>query len=193
MKNLPIALTLIISTLLSIAAAAPWAQTLTKGNKNITKLHFYVHNLDGGPKLPNNTVFLVANASITATSPTRFGHVDVFDDLVTAAPDIRSEQVARVQGTAAYAGLQSFAIALNAHFYITSGEFNRSTLGVAAHITVMDRSREVPVIGGTGAFRLARGYCLSSIYSSDFATGYSILEYTIYVVTHSHEIVWTGA
>ncbi|KAL1540453.1 dirigent protein 21-like [Salvia divinorum] len=193
MKNITIGLMLRISCLLAAAAASSWVQTITKGNKNITKFHFYVHNLDGGPKFPNTTVYGIANASITSTSPTNFGHIDGFDDRVTAEADINSEQVARVQGTAAYAGLQAFVIALNMNFYITSGEFNRSTLGMAGHITAADRLREVPMIGGTGAFRLARGYADSSIYSIDLATGYSVLEYKIYVIAHSDEVVWTGA
>ncbi|XP_047954019.1 dirigent protein 21-like [Salvia hispanica] len=191
MKNLPIALMLIISSLLAAAAAAPapWVQTLTKGNKKITKLHFYVHNHESGP---NTTVYRVAAASITSTSPTTFGRVNVLDDLVTAGPDINTEPVARVQGVVAYSDLHTVAIAMTVNFYITAGEFNKSTLCVSVRLPLTERLREIPVIGGTGAFRLARGYAVSTPYSFDFATANSVLEYTIYVITRSNEIVWTG-
>ncbi|KAL1540452.1 dirigent protein 21-like [Salvia divinorum] len=192
MKNLPIDHMLLISCLLLAAAAAPnpWVQTLTKGNKNITKFHFYVHNLEAGP---NTTVYRVANASITSTSPTKFGLVNVLDDRVTAEPDINSEQVARVQGTVSFTDLHAKAIAMTANFYITSGEFNNSTLSVSGRIPLTEPVREIPVIGGTSAFRLARGYAVTSYYSFDSATGSSVLEYKIYVIAHSHEVVWTGA
>ncbi|XP_047953563.1 dirigent protein 21-like [Salvia hispanica] len=197
MKNFTIGSMLIISYLLATATATaavlgPWVQTLTKGNKKITKFHFYVHNLEGGPKA-NTTVYVVANASITSTSRASFGRLEVFDDRVTAGPDINSEQVARVQGTAANSDLHATAIALNTNFYITSGEFNRSTFGMTGRLPSTEPVREMPVVGGTGAFRLARGYAVSTVYSFDFATGNSVFEYTIYVITPSHEIVWTGA
>ncbi|XP_047956494.1 dirigent protein 21-like [Salvia hispanica] len=187
MKKLTTSLMLTISYLLLLTAATPapgpWVQTLTKGNKKITKLHFYVHNLELGP---NATVYRVATASITSTSPTSFGQVNVFDDRVTAEPDIKSEQVARAQGTSAYADLQAGAIAMTANFYITSGEFNGSTLVIAGRNPLLEPTRELPVIGGTGAFRLARGYAVVGIYLYDKAARYSVLEYTVYVISRRH-------
>lgn len=159
---------LIISGLLAAAAATatgPWVQTLTKGNKKITKFHFYVHNLEGGP---TTTVYVVANASITSASRSSFGRLEVFDDRVTA-------------------------IALNTNFYITAGEFNRSTFGMTGRLPSLEPVREMPVVGGTGAFRLARGYAVSTVYSFDSAMANSVFEYTIYVITPVHELVWTGA
>ncbi|KAG6402470.1 hypothetical protein SASPL_134665 [Salvia splendens] len=190
MKNLTTALMVIISSLLAATAApGPWVQTLTKGNKKITKFHFYVHNQQAGP---NKTVYQVAASSITPTLPTNFGIVKVLDDLVTAEPDIHSEPVARVQGLIAYSDFHTAAIAMNVNFYITAGEFNKSTLCVSVRLALTEPLREMPVIGGTGAFRFARGYALSTSYTFDFATGNSVFNYTIYVITPSHEIVWTG-
>ncbi|KAG6402468.1 hypothetical protein SASPL_134663 [Salvia splendens] len=190
MKNLTIALMLLATTsllLLLPSASAAWVETLTRGNKNLTKFHFYVHDPGAGP---NATLFKVANASITDTSSTVFGQVMVFDDRVTADPDINSGQVARAQGTAASADLQNLAVALNMNFYITSGQYNGSTVSIAGRNPLLAPSREVPVIGGTGAFRFARGYAVTSTYSMDLPASYIVLEYTIYVITHDHEIVW---
>ncbi|XP_047956798.1 dirigent protein 21-like [Salvia hispanica] len=192
MKNLTIALMLIATTSLLLLlptarATGAWVETITKGHKKLTKFHFYVHDPGAGP---NATLFRVANASITDTSPTVFGQVMVFDDRVTADPDIKSAQVARAQGTAASADLQNLAVALTMNFHITSGEYNGSTVCIAGRNPLLAPSREVPVIGGTGAFRFARGYAITSTYSMDLPASYIVLEYTIYVITSDHEIVW---
>lgn len=200
MKNQAISLLLIISSLLiatpyshariqipTAAAGNAWVQTIIKGSENITKLHFYVHDVRAGP---NATLYGVANASITSTSATSFGQVNVFDDLITAEPDINAEEVARAQGTTVSADLEVRAVAINMNFYITSGEFSGSTVSIAGRNPVTEASRELPVVGGTGAFRFARGYAVTTTYLNDAEANYSILEYTVYV-TYSNVALWT--
>ncbi|KAG6413499.1 hypothetical protein SASPL_126212 [Salvia splendens] len=160
------------------AAGKSWVRTIVRGSENITQLHFYVHDVRAGE---NATLYRVANSSITATSPTSFGLVNVFDDLITAEPDINGEQVARAQGTSTSADLVNQAIAISMNFYITSGEFSGSTVSIAGRNPVTEASRELPVIGGTGAFRFARGYAVTTTYLHDSEANYSILEYTVYV------------
>lgn len=183
----PTIIIFIISCLfLAAAAAAPaaeneWVETICRGAKKpITKFHFYVHDIRTGP---NATLFKVANASITDTSATGFGRVNVFDDRVTAAPDINSEEVARAQGLTTSADLQVTAFNMNLNFFITSGTFNGSTISILGRNQFADAQRELSVVGGAGAFRNARGYAVTSTYSYDVATNYSVLEYTIYVTS----------
>lgn len=45
----------------------------------------------------------------------------------------------------------------------------------------MNAEREMPIVGGTGFFRMARGYALSSTYSYDVERLYAVMEYTLYV------------
>ncbi|XP_057796342.1 dirigent protein 22-like [Salvia miltiorrhiza] len=184
MKNPTIVLLLIICGMLfSSAAAGPtgtWSNTVRRGRKQTTTLHFYVHDVRGGP---NATLFAVASAPITANSPTRFGQINVFDDLATAQPDINSPEVARVQGTTTSADLRVRAIAMNVNFFITAGEFNGSAVSVIGRNAVTEDERELSVAGGTKAFRNARGYAITKSYSNDPATNYSVIEYTIYVTT----------
>ncbi|XP_057788625.1 dirigent protein 21-like [Salvia miltiorrhiza] len=175
-------LLIIIASLLIAGATAEtqWFENFCRGNKNTTKLHFYVHDVRTGP---NATLYTVANASITTTSPTGFGRINVFDDRVTAAPDIGSEEVARAQGTTTSVDLQVSAASMNLNFYLTSGKFNGSTVTIIGRNQFTLAQRELPVAGGSGAFRYARGYAITSSYSNDATTNYSVLEYTIYITT----------
>ncbi|KAL1554404.1 dirigent protein 21-like [Salvia divinorum] len=145
-----------------------------------TKLHFYIHDIRAGP---NATLFNVANASITATSPTAFGRVNVFDDRVTVAPDLGSEEVARAQGTTTSMDLNVQAYSMNLNFFLTSGALKGSTVTVIGRNQFADEKRELSVVGGAGAFRNARGYAITSSYSYEEVNNYSVLEYTIYVTT----------
>ncbi|XP_057796350.1 dirigent protein 21-like [Salvia miltiorrhiza] len=174
---------LLIATATATAAAAnetAWLQTFCRGNKFTTKLHFYVHDIRAGP---NATLFTVANASITAASPTGFGRVNVFDDRITVSPDIASEEVGRAQGTTASVDLAVTAFSMNLNFFLTSGKFNGSTVTVVGRNQFADAQRELSVAGGAGAFREARGYAITSSYSFEAATNYSVIEYTVYVKT----------
>ncbi|KAL1554407.1 dirigent protein 11-like [Salvia divinorum] len=182
MENPKLGYFLIISSMLiTVATAGPtWSHSIRRGKKQITTLHFYVHDVRGGP---NATLYAVARAPITADSPTSFGQINVFDDLVTAEPDINSPEVARVQGTTTSADLRVRAVSMNINFFITAGEFNGSTISIVGRNAVFEAERELPVVGGTRAFRNARGYAITKSYSNDAATNYSVIEYTIYVTS----------
>ncbi|XP_047959613.1 dirigent protein 11-like [Salvia hispanica] len=174
---------IIITPLLTLACLVTagktkWLKTLFRRNKATTKLHFYVHDLRAGP---NATLFTAATASITATSPTAFGRINVFDDKVTVGPDIGSEEMGRAQGTTTSMDLNVLASSMNLNFFLTSGEFKGSTVVVVGRNQFADAERELAVVGGTGAFRNARGYAITSTYSSDLVENSSVIEYTIYV------------
>ena len=186
MKNLTtFSLLLTIATLLTATATAgdtPWFQTFCQGNIATTKLHFYVHDIRAGP---NATLFTVANSSITNTSPTGFGRVNVFDDKVTVAPELGSEEVARGQGTTTSMDLNVQAFSMNLNFFLTSGPYKGSTVTINGRNQFADATRELSVVGGAGAFRNARGYAITSSYSFEEVNNYSVLEYTVYVTTPS--------
>jgi hypothetical protein len=41
--------------------------------------------------------------------------------------------------------------------------------------------REMPIVGGSGLFRLARGYAQANTHEIDFKTGNATVEYNVYV------------
>ncbi|XP_042003711.1 dirigent protein 21-like [Salvia splendens] len=130
---------------------------------------------------PNATLFNVANSSLTNTSPTRFGRVNVFDDKVTVAPDLWSKEVARGQGTTTSMDLNVQAYSMNLNFFLTSGPYKGSTVTINGRNQFADARMELSVVGGAEAFRNARGYAITSSYSYEEVNNYSVLEYTVYV------------
>ncbi|KAH6804130.1 hypothetical protein C2S51_032377 [Perilla frutescens var. frutescens] len=153
-----------------------WLQTICRGNRLTTTLHFYVHDVRTGP---DATLYKVANASITDNSTTGFGRVNVFDDSVTVAPAINSSEVARAQGLTTSSDLHVQAFTMNLNFFLKAGPFNGSTVSIVGRNQFADAQRELTVVGGTGPFRYARGYAITSTYSHNATINYSVLEYTI--------------
>ncbi|KAK4401419.1 Dirigent protein 11 [Sesamum angolense] len=146
----------------------------------MAKLHFYIQDFIGGR---NETVYEVARASITCTSPTSFGLVQVLDDVMTAGPDMNSKPLGRFQGFFAVSDLRTTAYTLDINYYFTSGpgRMKGSTISIAGRNPIMQQGREVAVVGGTGMFRFARGYNILSNFSNVVQNEYLILESTIYV------------
>ncbi|KAK9107079.1 hypothetical protein Syun_023090 [Stephania yunnanensis] len=52
-------------------------------------------------------------------------------------------------------------------YLFVSGPYNGSSFSVVGRNPVMGEDRELPIVGGTGMFRLARGYCLLETHSMD--------------------------
>ncbi|KAG6413501.1 hypothetical protein SASPL_126214 [Salvia splendens] len=175
-------LLLIISCLLTATATAAHSENICQGKENLLKFNVYVQDIRGGP---SPTVYTVAEASITANSPTSFGVIHVVDNLVTAGPDINSAAVGRAQGLATFADLHTVAASENINFVFTAGEFNGSTISTTGRNPVTNLERELTVVGGTGAFRFARGYAITSTYSDDTAADSSVLQYTFYVARYA--------
>ncbi|KAK4401420.1 Dirigent protein 17 [Sesamum angolense] len=158
-----------------------WFQTIgCIGNERTAMIHLYIQDFIGGP---NQTVYEVARASITSTSPTSFGLVEVFDDLMTAGPDLNSEKVGRFQGFYAVSDLNTTAYTISINYYFTSGpgRMNGSTISVFGREPIYAQQRELAVIGGTGMFRFASGYNILSTFAFVVQNEYIILNSTIYV------------
>ncbi|KAI3445010.1 hypothetical protein Pfo_001675 [Paulownia fortunei] len=167
-----------ISSLMLIANAQGFKNHF-QGSEKIAKFRVYLQDVLGGP---NATVYEVARANITSISPTSFGQVRVVDDLITAEPDANSEKLGRAQGVITFSGLEESALTMNMNFVFTAGVYEGSTLCIVGRNPISNNNRELPIIGGTGIFRWARGYSISNTYSYDPATEYGVLEYNLYVV-----------
>ncbi|XP_073127135.1 dirigent protein 22-like [Henckelia pumila] len=156
-----------------------WFQNICSGDKEkVGKVHFFVQDVLGGK---NPTVYEVARASISLNSSTSFGQVRVLDDLLTVGPEKDSEELGRAQGTITSVDLETSALSMYLNFVFTSGQYNGSTITILGRNQIMNDQRELPVVGGTGIFRMARGYAITNTYSYDPYTNYGVLEYTLYV------------
>ncbi|KAI3448900.1 hypothetical protein Pfo_005565 [Paulownia fortunei] len=161
------------------ASASANAQKLFQGKEKVAILHFYLQDELNGL---NATVWEVARSDITGNSAASFGLVRVMDDLITAEPDRNSEKLGRAQGLITFSDLEESALTMNINFYLTGGKYSGSTLSVLGRNPISNTNRELPVVGGTGVFRLARGYAISNTYSYDTTTNHGVLEYTLFVV-----------
>ncbi|KAL2460040.1 Dirigent protein 21 [Abeliophyllum distichum] len=155
-----------------------WFRNVCRGKEKIVKIHFYVQDVLSGP---NKTVWEVSRSNITSISPTSFGQVRVLDDLITAGPEKNSTELGRLQGLITFADLKESALAMNINVVFSKGKYNGSTLCVLGRNPILEMDRELPIVGGTGVFRMARGYSISNTYSYDPVQDYGVLEYTIYV------------
>ncbi|XP_011093984.1 dirigent protein 21-like [Sesamum indicum] len=151
---------------------------LLQAKQKVAKLHFFVQDALGGS---SPTVLEVARSSITANSTTSFGQVRVVDDLITAEPYPDSEKLGRAQGMITSSDLDKAALTMSLNLYFTCGKYKGSTLCIVGRNPLDRKNRELPVVGGTGVFRMARGYAISNTYSYDVDTNYGVLEYTVYV------------
>ncbi|KAG6424582.1 hypothetical protein SASPL_115001 [Salvia splendens] len=156
------------------------AAVMTHPEEKSAVLHFYVQDFRAGSG-PGATVYVVAESSISATSPTDFGEIHVTDDLITTRPEVNSEVIGKVQGTTISADFLVSGETMYLNFYFTAGEYAGSTLTMLGRNEIMNEEREMPIVGGTGFFRLARGYALSRTYSYDVERRYAVMEYTLYV------------
>lgn len=155
--------------------AEPFYQNIGAGVKNLTKLHFYMQEFEDGP---NQSVYEVANASITSSSSTNFGKVLVMDNFITAGPGLDTAELGRVQGQITYSDLKVLSLVMDLTIVFTSGVYKGSTLSILGRNPITEAVREFVVAGGTGIFRFARGYVVSSTYSND--GHHLVLEYTVY-------------
>ncbi|KAL0430776.1 UNVERIFIED_CONTAM: Dirigent protein 11 [Sesamum radiatum] len=76
---------------------------------------------------------------------------------------------------------------MSLNFYFTSGKYSGSSLCIIGRNPISSKNRELPVVGRTGDFRMARGCSISNTYSYDAATNYGLLEYTVYVAYNADE------
>ncbi|KAL3654361.1 hypothetical protein CASFOL_004042 [Castilleja foliolosa] len=159
--------------------AEKWVQNyLSNPTPKVTKIHLYVQDVLGGP---DPTILEVARSAITSTSPTMFGQVRVLDDLITAGPARNSTKLGRLQGLITSADLNVSGLAMNVNFVFTDGMYKGNTLSMLGRNPIDLRDREMPIVGGTGVFRMARGFSISNTYSYDPVENYGVLEYTLYV------------
>ncbi|KAI0510634.1 hypothetical protein KFK09_011242 [Dendrobium nobile] len=143
-----------------------------------THLHFFFHDVVSGL---SPTAIRVAQAPTTSLSTTGFGAVVMIDDPLTEGPDRNSKLLGHAQGMYALASQEEAGLLMAMNLAFVSGDFNGSSLAVLGRNTVLSDVREMPVVGGSGKFRFARGYALARTHQFDLFTGDAVVEYDVYV------------
>lgn len=151
-------------------------QSTVSRTEKLTHIHFFWHDIFTGPNLS-----AVAIVPPQSNSSTFFGSVTVINDALTTGPDLSSGVIGRAQGLYTLASQEEVALLMAMNLVFMEGEHKGSTLTVLGRNSISMKVREMPVIGGTGAFRFARGYVHARTYQFDIKTGLTVVEYDVYV------------
>lgn len=149
-----------------------------------TQLTFYFHNTLSGP---NPSSLQIAQAKSTDQSSTMFGALAMVDNPLTEGPEITSKLVGRAQGMQASVGQTESTLMMVMNFYFLEGEYKGGTLSVLGRDIMGEGVGEVPVVGGTGAFRFAKGYAQIKSQTLDQKSGDSMMQFNV-VVNHASSI-----
>ncbi|ESW34353.1 hypothetical protein PHAVU_001G145300 [Phaseolus vulgaris] len=182
-KNRTSIFTIILTLLFSFTTAksptfyrtmSPTSLGLKK--EKLSHLHFFFHDILSGP---NPTAVRVVQPQ--NTSSTLFGFMSMADDPLTAGPEQGSKLVGKAQGIYGSAAQEEIGLLMIMNFVFCEGKYNGSTLSLLGRNTVFSTVREMPIVGGSGLFRFARGYAQAKTHTLDFKTGDAIVEYNVYV------------
>ncbi|PNX86623.1 disease resistance response protein [Trifolium pratense] len=147
--------------------------------EKFTHLHFYFHDIVTGQK-PSMVFVAEPNGKIDGTLP--FGTVVAMDDPLTSGPERDSKLIGKAQGIYTSISQGEMGLMMVMTMAFTHGDFNGSTLSILGRNMILTEPlREMPIVGGTGAFRFVRGYTQAKFHSVDYSTGDATVEYDIFV------------
>ncbi|KAL9231833.1 hypothetical protein vseg_007003 [Gypsophila vaccaria] len=154
-----------------------WAKTISHNNyEKITTLQFYFHDNITGDSL---TAVKIAQPDDASPGVSGFGKLFMADEPLTLGPSLDSKLVGRAQGLWGRASRVDRGLFMALTYVFFDGIYNGSTVSITGRNLVTDPIREMPVVGGTGLFRMARGYALAQTYffnttSSNAVVGYNV-------------------
>ncbi|KAJ4758388.1 Dirigent protein [Rhynchospora pubera] len=121
-----------------------------------THIKLYFHEIISGP---NETSFIVAGPNLTSQV---FGDIVIFDSALREGPDPSSKLIGLAQGTSISTSQSDSSILSVIYFVFTHGRYNGSTIAIFGRVPASGTA-ERTVIEGSGLFRMARGYTISSV------------------------------
>lgn len=150
-----------------------------KRKEKLSHFKFYWHDIVGGSK---PTSVAVVPPSLKLNTTTAFGLVNMIDNPLTLGPELSSKLVGKAQGFYASASQSELDLLMAMNFAFSDGKYNGSTITILGRNCVFNKVREMPVIGGSGLFRFARGYAEARTHWFDFKSGDATVEYNVYVM-----------
>ncbi|KAJ3681618.1 hypothetical protein LUZ60_014191 [Juncus effusus] len=139
--------------------------TLVHGiSKKMTHIHLYMHDKLSRPNATDIKA-VTGYKPIPNITSLNFSDIFVFDDLLTEGPSPYSFLVGRGQAFYSVAAQDTPALSINMNIVLTSGDYNGSNIAVVGVDDISATVRKLSVIGGTGQFRMARGYVIWKTFS----------------------------
>ncbi|KAL1545268.1 hypothetical protein AAHA92_22013 [Salvia divinorum] len=178
--SLSLSLSLILLSISAILTNAKFSeqslelQSAHRADK-VSHLHFYFHDVVSG-KDPT--------AIVVAGKRNAFGMTTIIDDPLTEGPEPESRVVGRAQGVYTLSAKDGAALVMAMTFVFKEGKYNGSSISILGSNQYLEAVRELPVVGGTGAFRFARGYALAKTNKFVVRTGDAVVEYNVFVMHH---------
>ncbi|XP_062076743.1 dirigent protein 22-like [Humulus lupulus] len=146
--------------------------------EKFSHFRFYLHDINSGQS-PTAMMIIQPPAN---KSKSEFGSVSTIGDPLTEGPELSSKLLGKAQGFYGLASQDEVALLMAMNFHIVQGKYNGSTITILGRNQVLDKVREMPVIGGSGLFRFARGYAHLSTHKFDPSNRDSVVEYNIYLL-----------
>ncbi|KAK7264168.1 hypothetical protein RJT34_31773 [Clitoria ternatea] len=161
--------------------AGNWGRSFEGENKEtVTNLQFYFHDTLSGQN--PSAVRVAQPVDKNKSFITLFGALMMADDPLTETSDPKSKMVGRAQGLYGSACQEEIGLIMAMSFSFTDGPYNGSTFALLGKNSAMNPVREMPVVGGTGLFRMARGYAIAKTHWLDPTTGDAIVGYNVTLV-----------
>ncbi|KAK9941376.1 hypothetical protein M0R45_017982 [Rubus argutus] len=147
--------------------------------EKLTHFRLYWHDIVDGP---NPTAVTIVKPP-SNSSQTKFGKIRMIDNPLTQGPESSSKLLGRAQGFYAYASQEDISLLMAQNLAFVEGKYNGSTIALMGRNSILNKVRELSVIGGSGLFRFARGYALATTQSYNASKGDdAVVEYNIYVL-----------
>ncbi|XP_073029437.1 dirigent protein-like [Primulina eburnea] len=152
--------TLLLYLLISAVTATAYGRK-PRPRRPCNELVFFFHDiLFNGHNYNNATAAIVGSPQwgnkTTMATPFNFGDMIVFDDPITLDNNLHSPPVGRAQGMYFYDQKSIYGAWLGFSFLFNSTNYV-GTLNFAGADPLMNKTRDISVIGGTGDFFMARG------------------------------------
>lgn len=157
-KSLLIALFL-LSLFFGSLSATPTRKI--KSRNPCKRLVFYFHDIIYNGKNSNNATAAMVGAPAWANTTimagqSHFGDLIVFDDPITLDNNLHSTPVGRAQGFYLYDRKDIFTAWMGFSFVFNSTQ-HKGSINFAGADPLMNKTRDISVVGGTGDFFMARG------------------------------------
>ncbi|KAF7111847.1 hypothetical protein CFC21_111807 [Triticum aestivum] len=146
---------LLTLVLLLLAASAAVPRGAALHGTNLKRIRAYMHQTLTGPNATE-----VTSVQSPLGGGATFGQITVLDNELRDGPNRwRSSPLGRFQGLVAEVGLAGTPGLLSAaNVVFTAGRHRGSTLAMLGTVQNLRVTVERSVVGGTGEFRMARGY-----------------------------------